>query len=950
MDLLVAAQLPDSSPPTSPSLPNGQFNAARMAQSTDGPRAETRPNSTNLSIPSTPTAPKPRPVNHTKKSPMSKAASGGSAANFNQGVGGNHNNRVCLLNLVTSGLLRPHSSVSFRNHTAIVTPAGKLQPNPTEPLSQEMQPEYETPSAWATAVCKMGRHGRVAVNGWSSVKIQVACDTEVGPAQHLEVPLDVLRQKYLAMTSGNPAMANLPLRHFLGDSRKRKLRPDTPSTGIKNRKVADGSSEPSDFHRSPSVPSTGPSSPANIPGAIAASVPTPPEIRPPAKRKYTRHPKFPPALERPLGGWPPPIKLSPIDEPIMLEPLDSTNPAEMAKRSLAQKLRNKRRKKLNMRIYAWLDYRRSTRGVPWAFPLLRRAQVTQYLKNPESQPGPTSIFLPYSRRALPSPSDYVCRTETSLDSKLNCDRTCTTCGLGIPAAGPARSAHSAGAHSRGSNPASSAATQFPNLFHCKYCGEDYHATCAGHDVPSSAHPLVPHIAPPPAAARKLPDLGSKQCANCASCMTCHQREPAGQLLQCDHCPQLTHVPCLPPIALEAVQQYRRWVCPDCARCHECGSRDPNGPEPVPPDGKAYWSFDYSLCGPCGKLLEKGNLCPLCQSVYRDDDYETPMIACDTCSHWVHSNCDAYLTPERYQRLVEDEDSQYFCPICRKEQEETMFWTLPVAFERERVWVAAIGGLRASFRHELRDQLSPKTGRGASAKSTGSGATNATLSVEMRSSPKSLPATGSNSLGGSPGMSAVLEGISCFNFELDIHPLYDLGLTHPPSSIAEGTAATRIRRVGSLDNGDSPRTPGLCDLLLAAAHPAHPARGAKIGSLSMGGGGPIPPSLSAGHTPISSSFAGSGRTRPSSGLPVSATNGIPHSSAMARHSTVGVGCSSINNTNNPIINPVGGPPPCHASVVDAAEVLLTLFSAEPSPSPSVSVPPASAHSNPHLSQR
>jgi hypothetical protein len=65
-----------------------------------------------------------------------------------------------------------------------------------------LQDEYETPSAWATAMVKGGRTGKVAVNGWSAIKVPIHQDPklskkydELGVA---EASLDVFRKKYLA--------------------------------------------------------------------------------------------------------------------------------------------------------------------------------------------------------------------------------------------------------------------------------------------------------------------------------------------------------------------------------------------------------------------------------------------------------------------------------------------------------------------------------------------------------------------------------------------------------------------------------------------------------------------------------------------------------------------------------------------------------------------------------
>jgi hypothetical protein len=40
-----------------------------------------------------------------------------------------------------------------------------------------------------------------------------------------------------------------------------------------------------------------------------------------------------------------------------------------------------------------------------------------------------------------------------------------------------------------------------------------------------------------------------------------------------------------------------------------------------------------------------------------------MVACDTCDYWVHVGCDEALTPDRYQKLCDDEDEKYNCPLC-----------------------------------------------------------------------------------------------------------------------------------------------------------------------------------------------------------------------------------------------------------------------------------------------
>jgi len=112
--------------------------------------------------------------------------------------------RVTLYNLVSNGYLPAESLVVFREHSAIVTAKGTLIPQMKEPDAMVIYPwlqdEYETPSAWATAMVKGNRTGKVAVNGWSAIKVPIQQDTELSKTYDgvTEVPLDVFRKKYLS--------------------------------------------------------------------------------------------------------------------------------------------------------------------------------------------------------------------------------------------------------------------------------------------------------------------------------------------------------------------------------------------------------------------------------------------------------------------------------------------------------------------------------------------------------------------------------------------------------------------------------------------------------------------------------------------------------------------------------------------------------------------------------
>lgn len=48
------------------------------------------------------------------------------------------------------------------------------------------------------------------------------------------------------------------------------------------------------------------------------------------------------------------------------------------------------------------------------------------------------------------------------------------------------------------------------------------------------------------------------------------------------------------------------------------------------------------------MQDKGNECPMCHSLYRDDSAE-PMVQCDGCEVWVHTQCDG-ISDEDYAAI------------------------------------------------------------------------------------------------------------------------------------------------------------------------------------------------------------------------------------------------------------------------------------------------------------
>ncbi|KAJ2039493.1 hypothetical protein H4S03_001652 [Coemansia sp. S3946] len=118
--------------------------------------------------------------------------------------------KTSLLDLVSAGLLQAGAVVVCNSwpFSAVVSASGRLDarwtPVPSDfaqPLAgaEFMRAEFDTPSAWATAVCRVMRaqqarassgESRVAVNGWT------ACRVRAG--EGAEVSLDTLRRAFTA--------------------------------------------------------------------------------------------------------------------------------------------------------------------------------------------------------------------------------------------------------------------------------------------------------------------------------------------------------------------------------------------------------------------------------------------------------------------------------------------------------------------------------------------------------------------------------------------------------------------------------------------------------------------------------------------------------------------------------------------------------------------------------
>ncbi|XP_069546277.1 histone-lysine N-methyltransferase 2A isoform X1 [Brachyistius frenatus] len=178
---------------------------------------------------------------------------------------------------------------------------------------------------------------------------------------------------------------------------------------------------------------------------------------------------------------------------------------------------------------------------------------------------------------------------------------------------------------------------------CQVCCEPFHLFCLG----ESERPLQ----------EQFENWCCRRCRYCQACGRQHQKTKQ-QLLECDKCRNSYHPECLGPNhPTRPTKKKRVWVCTKCVRCKSCGATKPGK------SWDAQWSHDFSMCHDCAKLFAKGNFCPLCDKCYDDDDYDSKMMECGRCNHWVHAKCEN-LTDEMYELLSKlPESVAYTCTKC-----------------------------------------------------------------------------------------------------------------------------------------------------------------------------------------------------------------------------------------------------------------------------------------------
>ncbi|XP_063055819.1 histone-lysine N-methyltransferase 2A isoform X2 [Engraulis encrasicolus] len=178
------------------------------------------------------------------------------------------------------------------------------------------------------------------------------------------------------------------------------------------------------------------------------------------------------------------------------------------------------------------------------------------------------------------------------------------------------------------------------LLYCQVCCEPFHRFC-----------LDPS---------ERPSEENKEnwcCRRCRFCHVCgHKSKPSKPLLECERCQNSYHPSCLGPNYPKPNKRKKAWICMSCIRCRSCG---------VTP-GKSWdteWNHDKGLCPDCAKLNDQGNYCTICFKCYEDNDYESQMMQCGTCNHWVHAKCEG-LTDDLYEILSNlPESVVYSCQPC-----------------------------------------------------------------------------------------------------------------------------------------------------------------------------------------------------------------------------------------------------------------------------------------------
>ena len=73
-----------------------------------------------------------------------------------------------------------------------------------------------------------------------------------------------------------------------------------------------------------------------------------------------------------------------------------------------------------------------------------------------------------------------------------------------------------------------------------------------------------------------------------------------------------------------------------------------------------------MCEDCGSNWKRGNYCPVCLKLYKEDDDSLKMMFCSKCEKWIHMECEG-ISRDDYEILAElPENIPYVCKLCTNE--------------------------------------------------------------------------------------------------------------------------------------------------------------------------------------------------------------------------------------------------------------------------------------------
>ncbi|XP_067282506.1 histone-lysine N-methyltransferase 2B [Pseudorasbora parva] len=182
-----------------------------------------------------------------------------------------------------------------------------------------------------------------------------------------------------------------------------------------------------------------------------------------------------------------------------------------------------------------------------------------------------------------------------------------------------------------------------DMIYCQMCCEPFHRFC-----------LSPDDRP------KEENKENWCCRRCKFCHVCGRKsKQAKPVLQCKRCMYCYHPSCLGPTYPKSVKMNTSWICMLCIRCKSCG---------VTP-GKSSdlsWNNELDLCPDCNKLHSKGNFCTVCLKCFEEHEFDSSMMQCARCAHWVHPKCEG-LTDDLYEILcrLRGKSLVFSCAPCSK---------------------------------------------------------------------------------------------------------------------------------------------------------------------------------------------------------------------------------------------------------------------------------------------